>query len=375
MAISILRRLPPGPVRVKLCNVLVTYRIVAGYFVQTDPAGPAIHIYEGDRWDPDVSEGDRIDLSATRLADYHGLLEVTDHDPVVIRSSGHDTAPLVQDLSGGIVPAESLESELVTVRGATVASVNDRNAVFSYGGAAGVSLRTHRAELTCAGAVIDLRAVVTEWSDNGVHQLQVYADEDITREDQAGCAQGGRPQPGDLMINEVLADPPPRESPSGGDANCDGDRDGLEDEFVEIVNVSGAPRDLTSVTLSDGTFVRHIFAEGTVLPAGGVIVVYGGGQPRCELPAEVLVVTASRGMLELNNGADVVLLSAPDDTLLLRMTYDQFNHGAQSMTLSPDLNDFDERPDHASGYRPHTLEAAARGSAYSPGTRIDGRPF
>src|SRR5207249_6299270 len=75
----------------------------------------------------------------------------------------------------------------------------------------------------------------------------------------------------EVFINEVLADPP---NGIAGDANHDGVRDGTQDEFIELVNASGAD----DISLSGWTVrtrsvgsttetTRFTFAAGTTLSA------------------------------------------------------------------------------------------------------------
>ena len=78
-----------------------------------------------------------------------------------------------------------------------------------------------------------------------------------------------------LIINEVLYDPP---SGDAGDANGDGTREAQEDEFIEFVNIGGT-LDLSGYTIHDNAQERHVFPEGTVIPPGGVLVLFGGGSP------------------------------------------------------------------------------------------------
>src|SRR5262245_38769263 len=61
-----------------------------------------------------------------------------------------------------------------------------------------------------------------------------------------------------VFINEILADP-------DGDANGDGVVSGTQDEFVELVNVSGSFLDISGWTLSDASGVRHTFPPGSVV--------------------------------------------------------------------------------------------------------------
>ncbi|GAH08913.1 unnamed protein product, partial [marine sediment metagenome] len=87
---------------------------------------------------------------------------------------------------------------------------------------------------------------------------------------------------GALFINEINPFVTPSLLP-GEDANGDGTVDVSQDEFIEIVNFSNAPIDLSgyTITTSSGGFsaVRHTFDAGTVLDANQAIVVFGGGTP------------------------------------------------------------------------------------------------
>ncbi len=158
------------------------------------------------------------------------------------------------------------------------------------------------------------------------------------------------PMAGDLVINEVLA------NAAGVDSNCDGIISSSRDEFVELVNVSGVPLDLTGVTISDANSVRHTFAA-LVLPHGQAVVVYGGGTPMCP---DVLGVTASTSALGFNNTGDTVTLGTGD-----AMTYGANNAGI-SLTLSEDLVGAD--------YVDHDLVGGSAGN-FSPGFRATGEAF
>lgn len=72
----------------------------------------------------------------------------------------------------------------------------------------------------------------------------------------------------------------PTDVPSGGDPNGDGASDDVEDELLELANVSDATLDLSGVAIVETDFPtlpRHTFANGTVLRAGEAVVVFGGG--------------------------------------------------------------------------------------------------
>ena len=67
------------------------------------------------------------------------------------------------------------------------------------------------------------------------------------------------------------------------DANGDGTVDAMEDEFLELVNVSGVAVNLSGWTLVESDWStalpRHTFAQNTELGDGVAAVVFGGGDP------------------------------------------------------------------------------------------------
>ncbi len=360
--IADVRAAADGAADLNLCSSLVTYAYDSGYFLQADPTGPAIYVYEGTGWVADVAVGDEVTLHITELGDYNGVKEITAHDPVQVLSSGNPVTPLIQDLSAGTTPlSEDLESELVSVSGITLTAIDGQDLTVSYGAATDVSMRigTGTALSFCVGATFDFLGVVTEF--NTLYQLRSYMDSDFTNFDTTNCAQLGRPPvPGDLVLNEFLADPPPDVA---GDANCDGTRDGTEDEFLEIVNVSGEALDLSGVTISDSIRVRYTFLDFGLDP-GELVVVFGGGDPQCTWFANVHVLTSNG--LSLNNAGDTITIADANGTELIAHTYDTVAGNANaSMTLSPDLNT-------GAPYVAHDVADIADNSPFSPGAQIDG---
>ena len=162
------------------------------------------------------------------------------------------------------------------------------------------------------------------------------------------------------VINEFHADPA-----FGliGDANGDGVRDAFDDEFVEIVNNTGADVDLGGWTLSDFLRVRHIFPDGTVVAADCAIVVFGGGSPTGSFGNAVVQVA---GFLSLNNTGDTITLANSDSTIIAQVEYGTEGGIDQSFTRDPDITGPFIRHPEATG---------ANGARFSPGTRVDGTQF
>jgi predicted extracellular nuclease len=175
-----------------------------------------------------------------------------------------------------------------------------------------------------------------------------------------GATNGNLPPT--IIINEIHADP----DATNGDANGDGVVDGLQDEFVEIVNNSGAAVDMSGWTLSGGGGVVHTFPAGTIVPDNCSIVVFGGGTPSGDFGYAV-VQTASTGGMLLDDGGDTVTLN--DGTAdVVSYTYGAEGGNDQSLTRDPDVTGADPLVLHSTA-------AGSGGALFSPGTQIDDTPF
>jgi hypothetical protein len=172
----------------------------------------------------------------------------------------------------------------------------------------------------------------------------------------------GFPQTG-WVINEILADPANNIS---GDANGDGVINTSQDEFVEIVNNTGEPVNISGWALSDGVGVRHVFPFGTIIPHQGAIVVFAGGTPTGTF-GEAIVQTASTGQLGLNNTGDRVALNNGSVDVAVYI-YGSEGGTDQSITRDPDIT----------GPEPlirHALATGSGGALFSPGTQVNGMKF
>lgn len=188
-----------------------------------------------------------------------------------------------------------------------------------------------------------------------------------------------------FVINEIFADP----EGSATDMNRDGRADdAMGDQFVEIVNISGRPVNMSGWRLwwdSGGTFAiprdSHFFPEGTWVPDGGAIVIFG------TVPEENLnhpdfggaIVQGARnanGSLK-RNGLDIdvgvnfdMRLDNPHGftVVMLEQVDGSTTNQDQSITRVPDLEgEFGLHLDAS-------LELFGFDVA-SPGVRIDGEPF
>jgi len=137
-----------------------------------------------------------------------------------------------------------------------------------------------------------------------------------------------------------------------------------DDEFVEIVNTSGAEADISGWTLADGASLRHTFPTGSVVPDGCSVVVFGGASPIGTFGAS-LVQTASTGSLGLSNSGDSVTLNNGISDVA-SASYGSEGNDNQSLTLDPDVS---------GSFVKHSAATGSGGSLFSPGTKIDGAQF
>lgn len=123
------------------------------------------------------------------------------------------------------------------------------------------------------------------------------------------------PVEGPLVINEFLADP--TVSGGGVDANGDGDISS-DDDFVEILNISGSPVDVSGFQIDDiqaGGSAPYTFPSGTILQPGEAATIFSGGTPTG------IEGFSDTGLPALNNGGDDINLLDDSGTVLQRLTY------------------------------------------------------
>lgn len=123
------------------------------------------------------------------------------------------------------------------------------------------------------------------------------------------CPGASAPSPAELVINEVLANVP---AGPDGDANGDGVRDALEDEFVELVNISEHILDLDGVTLQVNGRAKYQFLDDCLHPKQAAVI-FGGGEP--VLSGEFLVRVAPRKLSLSNSGASLSVVNAAGVTV------------------------------------------------------------
>ena len=191
-----------------------------------------------------------------------------------------------------------------------------------------------------------------------------------------GCGGGGGggdpvQENSTAVFNEVLID-----GLVAGDPNGDGSMDAVEDEFIEIINVSLNVLDLSGYKIieEDLPTPRHTFAAGTLLPPGEVIVVFGGGTPPANHTGAQYFAALNSDIipfgLDLNDSGDILRLVDPADVVIDEYAYG--DSGSESAVVD-ESNVRD--PDGSGVFINHSAATGSFGIKFSPGYKIDGSNF
>ena len=179
-----------------------------------------------------------------------------------------------------------------------------------------------------------------------------------------------------LVINEALGDV----SGTGLDPNQDGNvEQEIEDQFIEIVNNDPTPVNMAGMTLwsfepgsVQGEVQVHTFPEGTILPADGSIVVFGGVD---EAFANDPATTAFGGAIvqEANAFTGVNVQVGDDGVIELR---NEFGFVIDSVSYDSTVSDqgmaLTREPDITGDFGALHFEASGLTAFSSPGTSLDG---
>jgi len=220
------------------------------------------------------------------------------------------------------------------------------------------------------GEILPQDEICDDGLDNDCDTLTDCQDSDCEQDPQ--CVTK-KPTVGDIFFNEVLID-----VYTDGDANGNGSIDAIEDEFVEIINVSSVLLDLSGCTLFEQTFAsslpRHTFAANTYLSVGEVIVVFGGAIPPVDHTGAKYITALNSAIsyygLHLDNLGDVISLSDDEGNIIAVYAYG--NQGGVSV-VSDQSSVRD--PDGAGCFVGHTVATGSGGSIFSPGYKVDGSYF
>lgn len=222
-----------------------------------------------------------------------------------------------------------------------------------------------------------------------VNNTEVEADETFTFSLQNQAQPGGSAEIGaistftlnvddddvsPLKINEFCAFP--SASGTGVDANGDGNINGNNDEFIELVNAGASDLDLSGWAIYAGApaTLRFTFDAGTVLEPGEALVVFGGwhtGQSPAPLKIGgsrvffgVVSGTANTG-LGLSNTGTTIQVKNTLGVVQTEYTYAEAETvSSVSRVLDPEIT--------GNTYIAHP---ALAGKTISPGTKADGANF
>lgn len=203
---------------------------------------------------------------------------------------------------------------------------------------------------------IELINVQSDRDGDGVPDILDDCPDEAGPPENNGCPWLG------LLINEVHYDPA---TDIRGDANGDGIRNPLADEFAELYN-SNPSIDISGYTLSDASQVRHTFPQGTLLASKKSIVVFGGGTPTGTFGG-ALVQVASEGQLNLNNAGDLLTLKDVQGNKIAEFDIN-------GLSGNPDES-YTRNPDIKGNFNRHSNIPESNGALFSPGTQLNGTPF
>ncbi|MFT7578525.1 MAG: hypothetical protein ACI9MR_000183 [Myxococcota bacterium] len=167
------------------------------------------------------------------------------------------------------------------------------------------------------------------------------------------------PVAGDIVINEILADP------TGLDANQDQTVSTSDDEFVELVNTSAQTLHLDGFTLGDSDGQGFTFPFNTCVPPGKAVVVFKKYEGTGDFGGSVVLGGATYA---LNNNGDAVNFSSSDGTVMATSSYGSEANDDQSITRTIDGAE-------AEALVKHSDAPLAAGARMSPGFCQSGSAF
>ncbi|MBH24000.1 MAG: hypothetical protein CMH57_06035 [Myxococcales bacterium] len=130
------------------------------------------------------------------------------------------------------------------------------------------------------------------------------------------CPDAPLAQMGDLVLNEVLADPP-----ADVDVNMDGTADTNDDEFLEFVNVSSQTVRLSGFELykNDGAAPETVLKTECLGP-GEALVIFGGLESGAAAPAiPGARVEIADGSMQLNNSGATITLTDTEANVVVEV--------------------------------------------------------
>jgi hypothetical protein len=170
----------------------------------------------------------------------------------------------------------------------------------------------------------------------------------------------------DLVLNEILYDP--SNSALDGDANGDGVYAHNQDEFIELINNSSKPVDLSGFKVFDASGLaannpNHTIPAGTIIQPQKALLIFGGGTPTGTFGGATIQKSTS-GDMNLNNAGDMLTIQdAAGNTIISFDITPLSDNPNESYTRNPDI---------LGNFEQHTVSTSKK---FSPGTKINGDTF
>ena len=169
-----------------------------------------------------------------------------------------------------------------------------------------------------------------------------------------------KPVAGDLLINELLADP------TGLDANKDNLPGTGDDEFIELVNVSANTVSLDGLIYRDAGTKVFNFPAGLCLAPDQSLLFFGKYEGTGDFGGAIVL---SGNNISLNNDADTVTILDANATVMAQVNYaSNIANDDQSIVRVTDLG-------ADTTFVKHTAAPNANGARMSPGFCQNGNAF
>jgi hypothetical protein len=170
------------------------------------------------------------------------------------------------------------------------------------------------------------------------------------------------PATANIILNEILYDP--SNTALDGDANGDGVYAQAADEFIELINNSNSPIDLSGFKVFDAAGLtsgtpNHTIPNGTTLQPKKALVIFGGGTPTGTFGG-ALVQKSTSGDLNLNNAGDILTIQDSSGNVVISYDITPLSDNPnESYTRSPDI---------IGNFEQHSKVTTTK---FSPGTKSD----
>jgi len=166
------------------------------------------------------------------------------------------------------------------------------------------------------------------------------------------------PVAGDLVINEILADPGPNDANGDGTSNDD-------DEFVELVNIGSDTLLLDGVKIRDASNATYSFPAGVCLARNQAVVVFKKYTGTGSFPGALALGNLG---FAINNTQETITVVDGANTTLATVSTGNLGNSDQSITRTVDL-------DPTAAFVNHSVAPSSGGSRMSPGACQNGQPF